>query len=137
MAYNSYSRSADQGESIMPAFEMVKRDLFFTWLSIKNEYNKYIKLKLNNTNYNTNEITCLLFGIYDTDLRAKFLKMKNKSDFIKMVDDMTTANKPIPQEQIRTIVREFSQALEDLGLTDIGIETEPWEMRFSKSYGDE
>lgn len=129
-------------ESIYPSYEIVKRNILFSWINIQEEYEKYKNLKLRSSKYPVTKLCSQIYTLYQALLRPKIKKMKiikgsiDREKFIKKVDLQISENKTIPDEEIDKYMQDFAEVLEILGISDIGVEILDWNKRFRDSYGD-
>jgi hypothetical protein len=125
---------------IMPAYEMVKRNILFKWFDIQEEYEKYLRITSHDKEYRPQTISSMILALYRTMVRVKFEnyreKGKNENPFKLFIKDMDEYSvKGIPKEKVHEVIQTFSLFFEKIKLTDISFEKKPWERSFEDSFG--
>jgi len=137
-------------ESILPSYEIVKRKIYFFWIEIQEELERYIFLKSKKSHYPIDRLSSKILTIYFSELRPKIYKKwgkikktkdENKSKdennerslFIKKMDLCVERNK-IEEKDLFYVIQNLTDFLELSGLTNIGFEVVPFETEFSDSY---
>lgn len=122
---------------VLPAFEIIKRDILFSWFSVEDEYKKYIRLSMIGKEYRVEELASMIMTLHFSILKPMMEKEKFKEEFSKFLDDMNQYRKlkAIPINEIDYVMDMFSKFLHTLKLTDITFESKTWEERFEESYG--
>jgi len=123
---------------VLPAFEIIKRDILFSWFSIEKAYREYIRLSSMGKSVRTENLSAMIIALYVSILRPMMKKEVFKETFGTFVEDMNRYiknDKKIPEEKIDDVMEKFSDFLNIIKLTDISFQIKPWEERFKDSYG--
>lgn len=133
------STQEGQPQTVIPSYELIKRNILWCWFDIQTEYEKFKKITLRAQDYNFSPLTSKLISLYSTMLRPKIKKIwKNKDktdrpeDFIKKMDKFVEEG--IEKKEVDEVIRITAQFLEDSNLTNISFEGLPWDKRFEHSY---
>lgn len=118
---------------IVPAYEIVKREILFNWFRIQSEYRQYIRVVLSGKIARIDDVACNILSLYRCDLRPKLAKVKKWEEFIVEMDKYFKENQ-IPPDKLNHVVDQFASFLEEIGLTNINFEMREWEDDFARSY---
>jgi len=126
---------------VLPAFEIVKRDILFSWFTIEKEYQDYIRLTSLGKLCRIENLSAKIISLHATILKPMMKKKYFAAEFGEFVNEMDKyifsdgENKKIPEDKIDQVIEKFAEFIFKLKLTDISFEVKPWEERFKDSYG--
>jgi hypothetical protein len=122
---------------VLPAFEIIKRDILFSWFNIEAQYQEYLRQVMMGKDYRIEKLASMIMSLHFSILKPMMEKERFKDDFSKFLEEMNQYRKTknIPLTDIDYVVDMFSKFLHILKLSDITFESKTWEERFEESYG--
>lgn len=123
-------------KQVMPAYEIVKRDILFSWFRIEVEYKEFVRLTSLGKAVRIENLSAQIITLYKTMLRTMIKHTKLKEfgeDFIKEMDGYC-ANYKITEKEIPFVIDKISDFLYSIGLLNIAHEIKPWQQSFREGY---
>jgi len=123
---------------VLPAYEIIKRDILFSWFTIEKEYQDYIRLTSLGKLCRIENLSAKIISLHVSILKPMMKKKHFSEDFGEFIiemDNYIKKDKKIPDDRIDYVMEKFSDFLNKIKLTDISFEVKPWEERFKDSYG--
>lgn len=121
-------------ETILPAYELIKRNILFEWFEIQSEYKKFMRINGANKSYRIEYLSSAILSLYATML-SPVMPKHNYGEFAKELEGYIQNNYTIPSTEINKVVNQMTAFLHKSKMLDIGVEVTPFDERFRKSYG--